>query len=230
MGLSNRSSNAIFDRIADRYDLVNGVLSFGAHERWRVYLAKAFSHGTCSLLDLACGTAAIPLAVSRHRPDIKEITGVDISGNMLSIARERLKKAGAKARLLRSDALNLPFKDGSFDAVTVGFALRNVPDIIKLLTSAYRVLKPSGYFGILEFSRPAGLAARSLYWVYLSLVVPSAGLLLTGNWSAYHHLGRSIILFPEPERFLRMLSQAGFSDITARPMALGAVTLYMARK
>ncbi len=230
MGLSNAVSNEIFDRIAFRYDLVNSVLSFGFHSAWRARLAKAFPPGTRCLLDLACGTAAIPLAFFRYRPDVTHITGIDISGNMLGVARVRLNKAGAKPCLIEGDALNVPFEDASFDAVTVGFALRNVPDIIRLLISAYRVLKPSGYFGILEFSRPAGAIARFLYWLYLGVIVPLAGLLFTGNWKAYRHLGESIIRFPSPDRFLKMLRQSGFREVSVRPMAFGAVTLYMAKK
>lgn len=230
MALSNASSNEIFDRIALRYDMVNAVLSFGTHNAWRRDLAMAFPQGTRNLLDLACGTGAIPLAFARFRPDIKALCGIDISEKMLEVGRFRLQRSGVQASLIKGDALRLTFDDASFDAVTVGFALRNVPDVMKLLTSAYRVLKPSGYFGILEFSRPAGLWERFFYWAYLTALVPLAGLFLTGNWSAYYHLGRSIIEFPEPERFVKMLRQAGFNEISRCPMAFGAVTLYMAKK
>ncbi len=241
MGLSHNASNEIFNRIAVRYDLVNAVLSFGFHEVWRSRLVRAFPRQVFSVLDLACGTAAIPLAFFRHHPQVTEITGVDISGNMLKVARERLDKAVSqmdpavssrvmKVRLIQGDAAALSFEDASFDAVTVGFALRNVPDVLRLLVSACRVLKPNGYFGVLEFSRPAGFLVRWVYWVYLSWLVPLAGLLLTGEGRAYRHLGQSIMSFPEPERFLKMLRQAGFREIRVFPMAFGAVSLYMAKK
>ncbi|MBF0386424.1 MAG: class I SAM-dependent methyltransferase [Candidatus Omnitrophica bacterium] len=286
MGLTNSASNAIFNNIAWRYDRVNTVLSFGLHEVWRARLARAFPAGTRSLLDLACGTGAIPLAFLRYRTDVTDLTGLDLSVQMLKIASQRLLNNGNHhlfsksgdlircvgadfmsalrsgdnssvclscradtrsaptldksldllhnysplVRLIEGDALNLTFKDDSFDAVTVGFALRNIPDVIKLLTSAYRVLKPGGYFGILEFSRPKALITRAFYWLYLSCIVPIVGLLITGNWAAYYHLGKSIKQFPEPERFHRMLAQSGFKEITAYPLALGAVTLYMAKK
>ena len=166
----------------------------------------------------------------RLRPEITNIVGVDISANMLAVGRARLENAGCKARLLLADALDVPVADETFDAVTVGFALRNVPDILRLLTSAYRLLKPNGVFGVLEFSRPRALIIRGLYWLSLSAIIPLAGLVFTGNWAAYNHLGKSIIEFPPPDRFIRMLSQAGFKDITSSPMAFGAVTLYIGKK
>jgi demethylmenaquinone methyltransferase/2-methoxy-6-polyprenyl-1,4-benzoquinol methylase len=232
MGLSSSSSNAIFNTIADRYDAVNAVLSFGAHQHWRRTLARRIPAGSRRVLDLACGTAAIPLTLLTLRPDICLITGIDIADNMLRIGRNKLKHTPHSDRvtLQQGDALNMPFNADSFDTITIGFALRNVPDIMKLLASAYRVLKPSGTFLILEFSRPKILLSRLAYTFYLRAIVPFIGILLTGNWSAYRHLGVSILHFPEQGRFKRMLEQAGFTLISSTPMALGAVTLTIVQK
>ncbi len=232
MGLSTDASNKVFNNIAARYDLVNAFLSFGFHQSWRVRLAQALPAQTTSVLDLACGTAAIPLALARYRDKITNIVGVDISENMLTIGKTRVSKAVADRRinLLQGDALDLPMGADTFDAVTVGFALRNVPDIMRLFITAYRVLKPSGSFAVLEFSRPKGGLAVVLHSFYLGFMVPLAGLLLTGNWAAYQHLGRSILSFPDRNRFLRMFCQAGFKDVCVTSMAFGAVTLYLAKK
>jgi len=232
MALSNQSNNAIFNRIASRYDLVNGILSFGSHQLWRIRLAKAFPFTTRRLLDLACGTAAIPLTVFRYRKDITEITGIDIADQMLAIGHERVAqaKAGKYITLAKGDALDIGFDADTFDAVSIGFALRNVPDVMKLLTEAHRVLKPSGLFAILEFSRPRNILARFFYYFYLTLIVPLAGLLLTASWGAYRHLGQSILRFPDTSRFVKMLHQSGFNDISVKPMAFGAVTLYLVKK
>ena len=232
MAISNQTNNAIFNHIADRYDLVNGVLSFGCHQFWRIRLAKALPDTTRRVLDLACGTGAIPLTLVNCRRDITDITGIDIAENMLSVGRERVNKhkAGNRITLITGDALNIPFEENSFDAVTIGFALRNVPDIMKLLTSAYRVLKPAGVFAILEFSRPRNIFTRLMYHLYLILIVPLAGLLLTGNRGAYAHLGQSILKFPDTRRFVKMLRQSGFNVISENSMACGAVTLYLVKK
>jgi len=235
VSLSKALSNDIFNRIAFRYDWVNALLSFGRHQAWRQCLARSLPADTRRVLDLACGTAAIPLAILEVRPDITEITGVDISANMLSVGRLRIRrhKAGAGVRLIQGDALDLPSlasEAGPFDAVTTGFALRNVADVMKFLLSAYRVLKPSGSLAILEFSWPRGIFPRTLFYFFLGVIVPFLGMIFTGNRAAYEHLGESIRRFPDRGRFLKMLKQAGFRDVTARIMALGAVTLYMAKR
>lgn len=232
MALSTNDSNEIFNRIAFRYDLVNTVLSFGFQQAWRERLVKSFPSDIRTVLDLACGTGSIPLAFLKYRPDVTNITGIDIAENMLSVGRTRLQKAGASDRvqLFKGDALDPQFETGSFDAVTAGFALRNVPDVMKFVSSAYRVLKPSGHFRTLEFSRPDRIIPALFYRFFLGVLVPFIGFLSTGNWVAYRHLGKSILLFPDKKRFLKMLRQAGFRNIVFRSMAFGAVTLYITQK
>ncbi len=231
MSLSNQASNQIFDCIADRYDLVNNILSFGLHSSWRLRLTGSLPATASSVLDIACGTLSIPLTLLRERTNISKIVGIDISERMLSIGQKRLKmvQRSRSIQLVKGDALVLPFRNSSFNVVTIGFALRNVPDIMRLISSAYRVLGSNGSFGILEFSTPRGFLGL-LHKIYLIMVMPLMGYIFTGNSSAYQHLGNSILQFPPSDRFIRMLQQAGFKNITMQPLAFGAVTLYMAKK
>lgn len=228
--LSPEASNAIFNKIALHYDRLNGILSLGLHERWRTCLAAGLPVQARRVLDVAVGTASIPIAILRERPEIDQVVGIDIAEEMLVLGREKIRRAGfdKKIVLQQGKAQALPFLSGSFDAVTIGFALRNVPHVLAVFTEAYRVLKPRGSLMILEFSKPSSPALAWCQTVYLKYLLPFIGGMLSGHPDAYRHLGQSILVFPPTERVVRMLYQAGFTRVTTETMAWGAVTLYRA--
>jgi demethylmenaquinone methyltransferase/2-methoxy-6-polyprenyl-1,4-benzoquinol methylase len=230
---SKTDSWKLFDRIAQRYDLLNQVLSFGMATGWRRSMIKGFPQkANLEVLDVATGTADIPLILSLSALNIRKIIGLDLSEGMLSVGRHKLARAGCSSRVdLRSgDGQDLLFDNNSFDVVTSGFGLRNFPDLMKGITEAYRVLRPGGSFIILEFSRPARFPFRQLHEAYLRFVVPIVGFILTGDLKAYTYLSRTAVAFPYGERFARIIRQAGFREVGRRPCFLGAATIYTSSK
>jgi demethylmenaquinone methyltransferase/2-methoxy-6-polyprenyl-1,4-benzoquinol methylase len=230
---SKTDSWKLFDRIAQRYDLLNLVLSFGMAAGWRRSMITCFPQKTnLDVLDIATGTADIPLILSRSGLNIRKIIGLDLSEGMLSVGRHKLERAGCSSRIeLRSgDGQELPFGDKSFDVVTVGFGLRNFPDLMKGLTEAYRVLRPGGSFIILEFSRPERFPFHQLHEAYMRFIVPFVGFILTGDLKAYTYLSRTVAAFPYGERFGRIIRQAGFKEVERKPCFLGAATVYISSK
>lgn len=234
MSLSTDVSNGIFDPIASRYDIVNGLLSFGFQSAWRKRLVCSLPDSAGRILDLGCGTGAVVESLIKYKKHVALVVGVDISTRMLAVAKARitLLKGTQRVELHHMDALSddLPARLGSFDAVTTAFTLRNVADPILLLISAYQVLKDDACFMALEFSRPANAFLRGIHRMYMLFIIPAMGFLMTGNWRAYRHLGQSILSFPPDLRFIRMIEQVGFRNVTIHKMAFGAVILYSARK
>jgi demethylmenaquinone methyltransferase/2-methoxy-6-polyprenyl-1,4-benzoquinol methylase len=184
------------------------------------------------VLDVATGTADIPLILARSALNIRKIIGLDLSEGMLSVGRHKLERAGCSSRveLRAGDGQDLAFADNSFDVVTVGFGLRNFSDLMKGITEAYRVLRPGGSFIILEFSRPDRFPFRQLHEAYLRFVVPLVGFILTGDLKAYTYLSRTVAAFPYGERFSRIIRQAGFKEAERRPLFPGAATIYISSK
>lgn len=206
---------SMFDSIAPRYDLVNRVMTFGMDTGWRRKSIKALALGPGDLvLDVACGTGDFcrELEGAGHG-----VVGVDFSMGMLQVARTR-------APLLQADALRLPLRDASVDAVTCGFALRNVTDTGDLFDELARVVRRGGRIALLEVSEPKSRVVRAGHRVYFHKVVPFIGGLLSDK-AAYGYLPRSTAyLAPTPDLLARLRS-AGFADAAVRYMGLGAVQL-----
>lgn len=222
----------IFDRIAGRYDRVNAILSLGMHHRWRqVFLKYLPSEKELSVLDIATGTGDVPLVLSTD-PKVVNIVGIDVSENMLDIARQKIKQRGLMGRIqfLKNDASALPLAGSSVDVVSVAFGLRNFSDLMNSLSEAYRVLSVGGVFLAMEFAIPAGVLERFFFRFYVGCVIPFLGGLLTGDWKAYFYLSRSILSFPYGERMQQIICQVGFRDVSCRKIAMGAVNVYIARK
>jgi len=217
----------MFDLISPTYDRVNRILSLGMDKRWRKQVAK---HLPCKknlkILDLATGTGDQILSLLNSKASIGSITGIDLSSEMLAIAKTKLQD---RADLILADAEKLTFPDNSFDAATFSFGIRNVPSPLTSLKSIYRVLKPSGKCLILEFSLPPK-PIRGFYLFYLRHILPRVGGLLSRKPSAYRYLNQTIEHFPSGKEFGYLMRDAGFSKLTAYPMALGGVTLYVGEK
>jgi demethylmenaquinone methyltransferase / 2-methoxy-6-polyprenyl-1,4-benzoquinol methylase len=224
-------SGAMFDRIARRYDLLNRVLSLGLDQRWRRLTVDALElQPGQRVLDLATGTGDVALAMLRRCPDLS-VYGLDPSTAMLERAREKQERAGIAAEHLElgvGEAEQLPFPDGSFDAVAIAFGLRNVPDRERGLREMARVTRPGGRIAILELGEPRGPVLGRLARLHIHVVVPWLGALLSGA-REYRYLERSIAAFPPPEQVIAMMERSGIDQPSARPLTFGACTLYVGR-
>ncbi len=214
----------MFERVAHRYDLANHLLSGGADFLWRKRAADLVANWQPGrVLDLACGSGDLALALQARLPD-ESIVAADFSAGMLALARRK----GVRETVL-ADALSLPFADQSFDCVTVAFGLRNMRDWGAALREMARVLGPAGHLLVLDFSLPQS-ALRVPYRFYLHHVLPRLAAVLTGQGDAYEYLGASIEKFPNGEEMIRLMQGNGFASATAKPMSGGIVTLYAAAK
>ena len=208
---------AMFDRIAPVYDAMNRVMTAGLDGRWRREAAAAVVQPGDRVLDACCGTGDLALAGRRAGG---KVTGLDFSERML----ERARRKSDQIEWVRGDALALPFEDGSFDAATVGFGVRNLQDLDRGLAELRRVLRPGGRLGVLEITRPKGLLAP-FYNVWFNGIVPVLGKLLPGG-AAYTYLPASVKRFPGPEDLAGLLREAGFEDVRYRLFAGGIVALH----
>ena len=207
----------MFDRIAPVYDAMNRVMTAGLDGRWRRETAAAVVSPGDRVLDACCGTGDLALAGLQAGG---RVTGLDFSERML----ERARRKSSEVEWVRGDALALPFEDGSFDAATVGFGVRNLADLERGLAELRRVLRPGGRLGVLEITRPSGVLAP-FYRVWFDGIVPLLGKVLPGG-SAYTYLPASVRRFPGPEDLAALLRKAGFDDVNYRLFAGGIVALH----
>ena len=218
--LAPAAVEAMFDRISPVYDAMNRVMTAGLDRRWRRLAAEAVVAPEDEVLDACCGTGDLALAAERAGG---RVTGLDFSERML----ERARRKSGSVRWVRGDALALPFADGSFDAATVGFGIRNVEDLEAGLRELARVLRPGGRLGCLEITRPRGLL-RPFFRLWFDGVVPLLGKVLPGG-AAYSYLPASVRRFPGPEDLAGVMRRAGFEDVEWRLLGGGIVALHTAR-
>jgi demethylmenaquinone methyltransferase/2-methoxy-6-polyprenyl-1,4-benzoquinol methylase len=218
----------MFDRIARGYDRANRILSLGADRSWRKRLARHLPEGKLALLDVATGTGDQLLALfGQKNIQIAQAFGVDLSQEMLHLAKEKL--AHTPTKLLLASADQLPFSKNFFDAATISFGIRNVPSPLTALQELHRVLKPQGKALILEFSIPP-FPIRPFHLFYLRHILPHVGRFLSRDPEAYRYLNQTIETFPYGKAFVNLMKQAGFSQLTVEPMMFGAVSLYVGVK
>lgn len=222
----------MFSAIAPRYDFLNRLLSAGRDRAWRraAVAATALPHGG-RLLDICTGTADMALEAARQFPSAR-IVGVDFSRPMITRGTSKVERAGLAGRLQLqvAPAEALPFPDASFDAVSVAFGLRNVPDRQLGLREMRRVLKTGGRAVVLEFTTPPGRLFRGLYLWYFHRVLPWVGRVVSGHPSAYAYLPASVADFPSPEGLADWMRQAGFLDVSYRLLTGGIVAIHVGRK
>jgi demethylmenaquinone methyltransferase / 2-methoxy-6-polyprenyl-1,4-benzoquinol methylase len=211
----------MFDRIAPVYDAMNRVMTAGLDRRWRKLAVKEVVWPDDRVLDACCGTGDLAVEAERRGG---RVVGIDFSEPMLERAR---KKSGA-IEWVRGDAMALPFGDGEFDAVTVGFGVRNLEDLARGLAELARVLRPGGKIAVLEITRPRGLL-RPFFRLWFDVLVPVAGKVLPGG-KAYTYLPASVRRFPGPEDLSRLMAEAGLGDIRYRLLGGGSVALHTAVK
>jgi len=222
---------SLFDGIASRYDLLNHLLSFGFDILWRKKAIRLLrGYHPRLMLDVATGTCefAIEAAASLDA----EVTGVDISTQMLNIGRGKVRRKGLehRVRLDLGAAESLNFKAETFDAVTVAFGVRNFSDFRLGLREMRRVLKPGGVALILEFSKPRQYFFSRLYSLYFHRVLPVIGGLVSGNQDSYEYLPQSVGNFPDSTAFLEILRSIGFSATEEHRLTFGIATIYLAIK
>jgi demethylmenaquinone methyltransferase/2-methoxy-6-polyprenyl-1,4-benzoquinol methylase len=221
--------NRIFARIAPHYDLMNRLMTGGRDQAWRRQVARlAELPAGGRALDVATGTGDIALALARSYPDAR-VVGADFSMEMMRTGQPKLAAADVDGRiaLAAGDALRLPFLDKSFDAVTTGFALRNVTDISRTFAEMYRVVKPGGRVVCLEITRPTLPLFRSLFGLYFYRVVPWMGGLVSGHRDAYVCLPHSLTGFLTPEEVKAVMAEVGWRQVRYRRMMIGTVAVHV---
>jgi demethylmenaquinone methyltransferase/2-methoxy-6-polyprenyl-1,4-benzoquinol methylase len=211
----------VFHGVADRYDLMNDLMSFGIHRLWKDAMVARLAPprtGTRSyrVLDMAGGTGDIAERILKASVGYAEVTVADINSDMLRVGAERAKhwRFGGQAQFVEANAEELPFADESFDAYTIAFGIRNVPRIDKALGEAYRVLKRGGRFLCLEFSAVDVPGFDRVYKEFSDRVIPPLGGMVTRDRDSYRYLVESIRKFPPPAQFSAMLAAAGFKRVT----------------
>lgn len=223
--------SGMFDAIAPRYDLLNHVLSLGIDRRWRARAIDALALKPSDVvLDVCSGTADVAL-LARAR-GAAHVVGVDFSGAMLALGRGKVRAAGESAhvQLVRGDAMSLPVRSASADALTVAFGVRNVLRPFDACVEMARALRPGGRLAILEFGVPRVPGIATLYRWYFQYLLPAIGRTVSGHHAAYTYLPASVSTFPPPDEFCQLLARAGFSAVRATPLTFGIVYLYTATR
>ncbi|MGE4586987.1 MAG: bifunctional demethylmenaquinone methyltransferase/2-methoxy-6-polyprenyl-1,4-benzoquinol methylase UbiE [Mangrovibacterium sp.] len=221
----------MFDNIASSYDFLNHFLSMGIDKLWRKKAVRMLKkYNPMNILDVASGTGDFAIETAKIMPH--EIVGFDLSGQMLRVGEEKVRKLELDGiiRFQKGDSENMPFAAGSFDAITVAFGVRNFENLEKGLQEFIRVLKPGGVAVILEFSRPHVFPFRQLYMFYFRHILPLIGGLISKDDSAYNYLPESVMAFPDDQDFLNILKRNGFSRFRQRRLTFGIATIYEAVK
>jgi demethylmenaquinone methyltransferase / 2-methoxy-6-polyprenyl-1,4-benzoquinol methylase len=230
---SKKNSWKMFNRIASTYDNVNRLLSFGLDIGWRKKVNSLLPlKNELKLLDLATGTADQIILLCSINDKITSAIGMDLSEGMLEKGKEKVQKENLSSRisLQLGDAVNIPSENNIYDAVTISFGIRNVPDVLESMKEMNRVLQSGGKALILEFSLPKNIFVRWGHLFYLRYVLPLVGGILSGDYKAYRYLNTTIEDFPYGEQFGSILQKAGFSTVHIHPVSFGIATIYEAIK
>ena len=222
----------MFDKIAPSYDRLNHALSLGIDRRWRRTAVDALGkHKPQQILDIATGTGDFALLLAK-RLKPQHIVGADISEGMMAVGREKVKEEGLQnvISFQHEDCMQLSFPDGSFDAVTSSYGVRNFQNLDKGLQEMQRVLRPGGHLLIVELTPPPRFPMKQLFWLYAHVVMPLLGRLISHDDSAYTYLPASMEAFPQPEQMEGILRKAGFAEVQWRRFTFGISTMYLATK
>ncbi len=219
----SRYVRRLFSTIADRYDLITILLSFGLDRRWKARLAAdADPRPGDRALDLACGTGDISFEIAERGA---RVIGLDITARMIEIARAKRRIGRARAVFLVGDMMSLPFPDGRFDVATVGYGIRNVPTIDIALGEIYRVLTPGGRVLSLDFNRPPNRMIRAVYLAYLTVVGSALGLVLHRDPDTYRYIPESIRRYPGAPGVAAAMRRLGFREVSYIPLLGGLMAI-----
>ncbi|MGD6856938.1 demethylmenaquinone methyltransferase [Bacillus infantis] len=224
--------HGVFEKIYGNYDQMNSVISFQQHKRWRKDTMKKMNvQKGQKALDLCCGTADWTIALAEAVGTEGEVKGLDFSKNMLKIGEEKVKSRNlSQVELIHGNAMELPFEDNSFDYVTIGFGLRNVPDYMQVLKEMNRVLKPGGMAVCLETSQPTMFGYKQLYYAYFRYIMPLFGRVFAKSYKEYSWLQESARDFPGMKELAAMFEGAGFSNVSFKPYSGGVAAVHTGLK
>ena len=220
----------MFNKIAGQYDFLNRFLTFGIDNIWRKIAVKKIKNNPKNVLDIATGTADLAIITAKYTN--AKIIGLDISDQMLKVGKEKItkNKLDSRIKLINGDAENLSFNNETFDAITVGFGVRNFENLEKGLNEIYRVIKKGGYVAILEPSYPKKFPLKQLFNFYFETLTPIIGNLISKDYKAYSYLSKSVKNFPSSNNFIDQLKNIGFSKCNHYSLTFGVVSLYIAIK
>ena len=231
--VSKKKKWLMFDRIAKQYDWMNRLMTLGLDKSWRLKINSALpNRKELKVLDLATGTADVPLVIVENNADVKEVIGMDMSIKMLEYGSKKVAEKGYshKVNLEKGDAQDINKDDQQFDAVSISFGIRNVEDHNKTLKEMYRVLNDGGKCIILETSLPKNVVLKWGHTLYMTFIMPLLGWIITRNRKAYQYLSQSTSQFPDSDTFCQHMQEVGFSSVRAYPQTWGVTTLYIGTK
>lgn len=222
----------VFEKIYDKYDSMNSIISFQRHKAWRKDVMKQMNVPKgAKALDVCCGTGDWSFSLAEAVGSEGKVIGLDFSKNMLSVAIDKNKSLGFnQLEYIHGNAMELPFEDNSFDYVTIGFGLRNVPDYMTVLKEMYRVVKPGGKVVCLETSQPTMIGFKQLYFFYFRFVMPLFGRIFARSYKEYAWLNESTRNFPDKHKLKQMFKEAGFSDVQVKSYTGGVAAMHMGVK
>ncbi len=223
---------SVFEKIAPKYDMMNDLLSFRRHQAWRKFTMKKMNlQPGQTAIDLCCGTCAwtIPLARASQSG---EIVGLDFSRHMLDYGQTKLDQLGLQhqVQLVQGNAMELPFDSNRFDFATIGFGLRNVPDIEQVLKEMMRVVKPGGKVVCLELSKPVSQPFKAIYYGYFRYILPVLGKLFAKSYEQYRWLPESLAMFPDHKQLAHIFEKVGMESVVAYPLTGGVAALHIGQK
>lgn len=224
--------HSVFESIAPKYDLMNSILSFRRHKAWRKFTMKKMNVKPGeTAIDLCCGTCDWTISLAQASGSGKMV-GLDFSQNMLDYGAEKIKQLhlDQQIELIQGNAMSLPFDDNTFDYATIGFALRNVPDLEQVIREMQRVVKPGGLVVSLELSKPTWQPFKSIYYFYFQRVLPFLGKLIVKKYEQYKWLPESLIHFPDHKQLAAIFTNQGLEHVQAYPLTGGVAALHMGTK
>ncbi|WP_227395271.1 demethylmenaquinone methyltransferase [Jeotgalibacillus aurantiacus] len=220
----------VFEKIHGQYDKMNSIISFQQHVKWRKYTMKKMDvKPGSSALDVCCGTADWTIAIAEATGTEGRVIGLDFSKNMLKSGHEKVKSY-PQITLVHGNAMSLPYEDNTFDYVTIGFGLRNVPDYLQVLKEMNRVLKPGGMAVCLETSQPTMPVFRQFYYGYFKYVMPLFGKFLAKSYEEYSWLQESARDFPGMKALRNLFTKAGFTAVEYKPFSGGVAAMHIGYK
>lgn len=222
----------VFEKIYDKYDSMNSIISFKRHIAWRKDVMKRMKvEKNSTALDVCTGTGDWAIAIAKEVGENGKVIGLDFSKNMLKVAEEKKQQEKMnQLKFIHGNAMDLPFDDNSFDYVTIGFGLRNVPDYETVIREMYRVVKPGGKVVCLETSQPTLIGYRQLYFFYFRYIMPFFGKLFAKSYDEYAWLHESTKSFPDKQTLKNMFLEAGFSHVEVKSYTGGVAAMHMAIK
>jgi demethylmenaquinone methyltransferase/2-methoxy-6-polyprenyl-1,4-benzoquinol methylase len=222
----------LFSQIADRYEIINSLISFNQHLKWvRFAISKMDLKSGQNALDVCCGTGVLAREMAKKIGSQGQVTGLDFCEDMLKIAKSKIQKGQSPPlRLIKGNAMSLPFSADEFDRAAIGFALRNVASVEKVLSEMYRVIKPGGIVVALDMARPATPLLRNVFSLYLNYLVTFIGRIGTGSSGSYDWLAESLNDYPSPLQIRDKFFVAGFSQVTVYYLAFGVITVHVGKK